>query len=821
MLGSYLLSLYRSMSRHQLYSALNIFGLAVGMAVFLVLWLATQFELSYDRWIPNSDRTWRVSGVISIAGRPTEIIGAIPGPVLPNMKAEYGARIEAGVRLLAGNLAVRRGEQSDYEDVVFADPTFFDVFDLPLAQGQKAQALADTSSLVVSEAMAKKYFGTTRAVGQRITLTTDGAQRDYRVSAVLKDLPDNTHLKIGFLARLDRSVTPDMAEFLEEWNATNYLTYVRLTDAGAADAINGSLKDFMHRRGTSVEDWVQLKLDPLSELHFNSHPIGSFKPGIDRRFVTMLQVIAVLTLLLAVINYVNLSTARAAMRAREVALRKVFGATRGALIAQFLTEAVVVSLVAGLIAVAIVELSLPVVNAALGGSLALRYAGEGGVLPLFALISIGVGLLSGVYPALVISRFQPAGVLAASRAPGGGRAAGLVREVLVTAQFAVSISLLICTAVVFSQSEFVRKADLGFKREGLILIHQIGNPQVNNLKNALQDAMRREPGVVSVTVSGRYPGRGGTARTAAFVRPGLRAERGASISMEPVGDQYMETYGIPMVAGRRFNMANRLDDMGTLQQGDLASQGMNIIINEAALKVLEFNSPNEALNQVIRSGSADGPALRIVGVARDARYGSAREKTPPLLYYRDTRPDAGLTGDETIAVRYRGDPQELRGRLEAVWKRIAPGVPFKAETGEASLGKLYEADDRRSLLLTLGAVVAGVIGCLGLYGLAAFASQRRTKEIGIRKVLGASTGDVLRLLIGQFLRPVVIANLIAWPTAFVLMREWLNGFDQRIDLTPVYFLAATGLALAVALVTVTGQALKVARADPGSALRTE
>jgi putative ABC transport system permease protein len=226
------------------------------------------------------------------------------------------------------------------------------------------------------------------------------------------------------------------------------------------------------------------------------------------------------------------------------------------------------------------------------------------------------------------------------------------------------------------------------------------------------------------------------------------------------------------------------------------------------------------VGQVIRTGGVAAP-LTIVGVVKDARFGSPREKVPPLLYVRNTASDAHLTGDETIAVRYRGDPKSMTAQLKSAWREIVPDVPFKAETVEASLGEFYEPDERRSLLITMGAVVASLIGCLGLYGLAAFSSQRRTKEIGVRKVLGASTGDVFRLLIGQFLRPVVIANLIAWPVAFLLMREWLNSFDQHVELTAVYFAAATALALIVALVTVTGQALRVARADPGAALRTE
>jgi putative ABC transport system permease protein len=703
--------------------------------------------------------------------------------------------------------------------VVFVDPTFFDVFDLPLAAGRKEQALADTASLVISEAMAEKYFGRERALGNRITLTTDGVDRDYRISAVLKELPENTHLKVGFLAVLSEQVLPNRAEYLDEWNATNYITYLRLPDASAAEALNGQLDGFLQRRSPDVADWMQLRLEPLTELNFAPQQMGAFKPGTDPRFVTVLQIIGVLTLLLAVINYINLSTARSVLRAREVALRKVFGATRGALVTQFLVEAVAVSLIAGLIAIALVELTLPLVNAALGKQLALEYFGPGGVVPLFVPILIAVGTAAGFYPALVISRFEPAGVLAASRAPGGGRSAALVREVLVVSQFAVSIALLICTAVIFAQAEFVRRSDVGFKREGLILVHEVGSPQVWPQSEALQERMRRVPGVEAVTVSGRRPGDGGVGASAGFTRAGLNVEQPPSLSFEYVGPGYFDTYQARIVAGRKFSLANGLDDVMGLEGEALAARGLNVMLNESAVKAMQFRSPEEALNQIIRPGE-NGPPLRIVGVAQDLRFGSPREPVPPILYLRDSKDDA--SGNPTIAVRYRGDPDVVLAGLEGAWRQVVGStIPFDGETVEAALNTFYEPEEQRGRLITLGAVVACLIGCLGLYGLAAFNSGRRIKEIGIRKVLGASTRDVFRLLVGQFLRPVVIANLIAWPAAFVLMREWLNGFDQRIPLSPAYFLAATGIAVAVALVTVTGQALRAARFDPGRALRYE
>lgn len=818
MLKSYVLTLYRSLLRHKLFSALNILGLAVGLAVFLTLTIATRFELSYDRWIPNAERTFRVTGVMTMPGRPREAIAPIPGPVLPNLKAEFGDQIQAGVRLLNRSFAVRRGEQADYEEIIFADASFFDVFDLPLAAGDRTQALAGPGRLVVSQTTARKYFGQADAMGQRLTLTLDGQPRDYIVSGVLRDLPENTHLKIGFLALLDRSVLPESAEYLDQWNATNYLTYVRLPDAAAAQAINPALPDLMRRRGADgVHEWLGLELEPLADLHFNAEQMGQFKPGVDRRFVITLQIIGILTLALAIINYVNLSTARAVLRAREVGLRKAFGATRGALMAQFLVEAVIVSLVSALIALALVELSLPLVNSALGGKLQLRYLGGDGVLLLLIPVAVMVGLAAGVYPALVLSRYEPAAVLASAKAPGGGRAAALVREVLVVAQFSVSIALLIATAVVFAQAEFVRRAELGFQRDGLIVVPGVDGPDILPRRDTVLAAFRRTDGVTSATISGRYPGHGGVARSTEFTRRGSTSK--PSLSLEFVAPDYFRTLGMKVAAGRPLDATNALDDLGRVGAAEgRPANGINVVINEAAAKALEFPTAQAAVNQLLRAGDNE---LRIVGVMKDARYGSPREKVPPLVYFLNSTPGASLTGFETMIVRYDGDPGVVMERLAAAWRQTLPSAPFKGKTIEASLNPFYEPDERRARLVTLGAVVACLIGCLGLYGLAAFNSERRTKEIGIRKVLGASTADIFRLLAGQFLRPVLIANLVAWPLAYVLMREWLNGFDQRIALGPTYFVLAAALALIVALATVCGQAMKVARADPAEALRYE
>jgi putative ABC transport system permease protein len=368
--------------------------------------------------------------------------------------------------------------------------------------------------------------------------------------------------------------------------------------------------------------------------------------------------------------------------------------------------------------------------------------------------------------------------------------------------------MIVCTAVIYAQTSFIRNADLGYQREGLMIVG--GLEEVEPRIVPLYRAFTGLPGVTGVTLSTRSPG-DDQVLTALLTRSGLGG-RERDMPYERTGPDYFRTYGIRIVAGRDFDPANRADDLAGATREELTERGMNLILNERGARLLGFSHPREAVGATLR---LSGMPAHVIGVAADVRFGSPREPVAPMFYLRDS--DTA----RFAVVRYRGEPQTVRAGLEREWRRIAPATPFEAETVEQTLNTFYEPDERRSRLFAAGAVLAVAIGCIGLYGLGAFTAGRRTKEIGIRKVLGASTSDVLRLLLVQFLRPVVLANLLAWPLAFVLMRAWLNGFDQQIALSPAYFVLATGLAFLIALSTVTFQALQAARSNPIEALRHE
>lgn len=825
---NYALSLYRTLSRHRLYAALNVLGLALGMAVCMVLLLVVRFETSFDRWIPDAANIYRVNLVSRFPGRPSAEQASSQGVMAPLLRADF-PQITSIARLMEMNLVVRAGDRQGYERVLLSDPEAFKVFELSFASGTAAHALDDTSSLVISQQMARKYFGTDQALGRRLTLVIDGRPRDYRVSGVLKDLPPNTHLVMDFLVRLAPEVLPNQSRVFDNWGSSTLITYIRVRSAADAQAISAGLDNFIDRRSTNylpppVHKFITYRLDPLTRIHFSDSKIGSsFKQGADPLFVGSLGLMGGVTLLIAVVNYISLATARAGMRAREVAVRKVMGATRRALVVQFTAESLAVALASGLIAAAMAELALPGISAMLGQPIRITYFGEQGVAAPLAGLCLVVGLLAGLYPALALSAFRPASVLASARTPGGGRAGARVREGLAVFQFAIAISLMICTAVIFAQIQFVRNADPGYRRDGLIIVKGIGATELTSRRLGLVEALRRTPGVIAATTSDRRPATDSEANTNISLVSNPRIE--PTLTVEQIGPDYFATYGLPIVAGRPLDMAHGLDDVAGLKGEALAGRGLNLVVNEGATHALGFRRPGDAVGQQlhIQTSAKNGLTATIVGVAGDVRFLSPREPVPPQFYMQDSTlgpPDRA--GPMSVAVRvHAGDEAAMTKRLEQVWRTLAPDTPFQAETVQLAMKPYFDPDARRGQLFALGAVLAVVIACMGLYGLAAFNTSRRFKEIGIRKTLGASTADIVRLLLGEFLRPVLVANLVAWPLAWLAMRPWLAGFDQRIDLSPAYFLIPTIAAILVAVITVAEQAIRVARAEPARALRYE
>lgn len=802
-----LLSLYRSLVRHKLYAALNIGGLAVGIAVFLILGLYVRFETSYEKWLPGYDRTWVMQTVWTLPDNPAN--GAYAntmGGLLDQLREDFpgvvGTRINGGQE--AGTILV--DGRATRVDAAQVDASFFKVFPLPMVAGDPATALAQPGNAAIDQKTARAYFGDRDPIGQTLVVSMDKV-RTYRVAAVFRDLPKNSDFKLSVLM----PITRDMAnQYWYHWGSASLATYLRFETSAAARAFEGKLTAFVDRRGKELADGgsrpseVQhLQLLPLTDLHLEPEGQDS---GSARLTVATLGLVGVLTLLIAVVNYINLATARAGLRAREVAMRKVLGADRATLVRQFLGEAVLTVAIAALGGLILAELGLPLVNAASGLTLTIPY---GVVVPGLALLAVIVGVAAGVYPAILLSRFPAAAVLASARSPGGGRAGTRTREALVIGQFGLAIAFMIGTAVLVAQTRHVRSADLGFRRDSLLVLTAMVDPAVpKDRKASILTAIRALPQVKDVTVANAAIGGSGETNNTNVPIPGV-AGAGPSLSWVMVSPRFFETHGARLLAGRWFDDAHGADDT----TGRKGEDGANIVINRRALTPLRFRTPQEAIG---RTMGGERPRT-IIGVVDDMRFDTPRNPMAPTYYLYTRRPETIDTS--VVTIRVSGDPRTALKTLQGLWQRMVPQVPFSAKTADDRLADFYEADDRATRLFAIGAGLAVLIGCVGLWGLASFNTARRVKEIGIRKTLGASSADIVKLLVGQFLRPVLLANLVAWPLAYLAMRQWLAGFEDAIALSPLFFVGATVLALLVAVLTVLGQSLRASRAAPAWALR--
>jgi putative ABC transport system permease protein len=826
----------RSLMKNRAYALINILGLAIGMAACLMILLFVRYELSYDKWLPDSEniyqlQTWyhdRQTGEDQNLQMASFAAGAA-------LKKDY-PQVERMVYASAGGFTVlRNGEAIAVDNGSLVSGPFFDVFQFPLVKGDAGTALKDVGSVALSESQAQKLFGSEDPIGKTLTVMLRGKPVDHRVTAVFKDLPKNSHMKFNMIARYDpASYWAEQPEFLTQWGWQSGWWYAALkpgsdpkviaADEAAWEKRNIPDETFGDRKYNQGDD-SNYHLVNIQDVHLGKAQNGAATPGNDRRTIMTFAVIALLILGMACVNFTNLSTARASQRAREVALRKVLGADRKQLIVQFIGESIIVATIAMLAALALVELLAPSFAAFLDADLDLHYFGRDGILlPVLALVLL-VGLLGGLYPAFYLSRFQPAAVLKANRSAADTPGSGRLRNILVVGQFAVSIGLIICTAIVYTQTVYARTTDPGYQRQGLLQLVGAARRQVVPLSDTLVAEIARTPGVKSVGRSSIGIDTKNSSNTGISV-PG-HAEA-VTIGTYSVDTKFFDTMGIKLIAGRNFDPARPADDATlpfpedrTAEQA-FVTRGANVVINELAAKRLGFRNPADAVGKQFKGGGFGTPddmglvPINIIGVVQDSRFRSIREPIEPIMFrFAKGNLDA-------ILVRYSAaNPDRVRSDVEQVWKRIVSDAPYDAKFSEDIIAKLYKAEDARAKTFAGFAVLAVIVGCLGLFGLATFTAERRTKEIGIRKVMGARSRDIVRLLVWQFTRPVIIANLIAWPVAWYVMRDWLNTFDDRIPLGPTPFVAAGLLALVIAIGTIAAHAIKVASANPIRALRYE
>ncbi|MBC8043090.1 MAG: ABC transporter permease [Rhizobacter sp.] len=794
MFKNYFKVAWRNLIRHKAYSAINIAGLALGLACSMLMLLYVQHELGYDRFNSHAAQIYRVN--VSFDGTAESQEPWTSPPVAPALaEALPEAQAVARFRTLS-QVLLKTGDKQIYETgAAYSDPALFDLFTFPVVAGSKTAALSSPTSMVLTESLAKKYFGNESAVGQVLTLDLDGFKQ-FTVAAVIADVPQNSSVAFTMLLPLG-SKNKNTLE--NRWDF-DYTTFIRLSANAEATATARKLKTFaaqFYPRDAENDRDIGLYLQPLLDLHLSG--IGQEAGLSNATYVYMFSLLAVVILVIACINFTNLSTARSAKRGKEVGIRKVSGASAGELAAQFLGESMLLSFIAMLLAVILAELFLPLFNQLSGKVLRLSLTDPATLLQWLG-IGLVVSLLAGSYPALFLSRFKPVEVLKGKFAQS--RNGGGLRKSLVVAQFAISIALIIGTLVAQSQLVYIRTRALGFDREQLVAVPMRGEQRV---KAALtyKQLISTSPDIVQASAASALPGDDELWRTGVMaVRNNEKVDQIAATFQ--VDYEYFKTLGAGFAAGRDFN---RL----------FATDSTVFILNEAAVKGYGWKSPQEALGQtIVWQARVKGKEGKVIGVVKDFNFLSLHQAVEPAVFHISR----AAISDVVIRIKANRAAEAL-AFLRAKHAELDPSRPFEYAFVDDNLARYYQSDENLSRVFGIFAGLAIFIACLGLFGLAAFTAEQRTKEIGVRKVLGASAASITLLLAKDFLMLVAIANVIAWPLAYLAMQKWLESFAYRTEIAVWIFVAAAAAAVAIAFATVSYQAVKAATVNPVKSLRYE
>ncbi len=800
MFRNYLKTAFRNLWRHRVFSGINLLGLAVGMASYLLISRYVAFEQSYDAFNVKADRIYRIDCDTKTE---TEVLptGLTAGPTGPAIKANF-PEVEQQARIHFRSFLVQNGERRFQENnVIGADSTLFDIFTFPFIKGDPATALKYPFDCVLSESGAKKYFGSGDPIGQ--SLRFDG-KYTVRVTGVIKDIPANAQfhgdifLSMSTLGRFD-------PRYDASWGNFGWFTYLLLRPGADAVRLQAALKPFVNKETEDITKSIGMSytlwLQPLRDVHLgptlNMYGIG--EPTASKSNVTIFSIVAIFILVIACINFVNLTTARAAERAREVGIRKAIGAVRSQLTLQFLGESILLCLFAFVLAVGLSNVLHPVFTGLLDKSIPLNDRNGEYILESYSAFLWVSAYSRGSIPPLVLSAFDPIAVLKGRFASTGKGL--LMRRALVVFQFTISTVLIIGIIVVYSQLRYMQSQDLGFKKDQTVAISFYGDSAVQ----AKQELIRRElaalPGVKGVTFSSNEPGTDPDNWYLQVANPSGKMQ-GINLNFYVVDFDYFPRYGIQLAAGRTFSRDYSTDSTKA------------IVINEAAARSLGYTDPAKALGKKYNMWGVDGT---IVGVAKDFHYRGLQEAIQPIGF-RVMNPgfysiiSVGIDGVHIAATL---------AALEQRWKELAPQRPFQYSFVDQDFAKLYASEDRFQRVFLYFGLLAIFISCLGLLGLAAYSTIQRTKEIGIRKVLGANVTTIVRLLSREFLRLVIIALLIASPIAWLAMHSWLEGFAYRTIIAWWVFPLAASAAILTTFLTVGFHSIKAAVANPVKSLRSE
>ncbi len=817
MLRNYFKVALRNIARHKAYTFINVAGLAAGMACCIVIFLYVTCELTYDAYHEDADRVFRV------AEHRTVPVGEFSSPhvcpaVAPAIMRDF-SQVAAVARLdPITNGMVQRDGLAFYEDRMFyADAEVLDIFTIPFIYGDRETALERPKTVVITERMARKYFGEANPVGRMLGIKDpfvklsddhDGPV-DHKVTGVIKDPPSNTHFKYDIIVSLQALAGNPRYEI---WDGGAVYTYVKLKPGVEAAGFEDDIRRLAYRHyGEELTSWGQDRnyfLQPLRDIHFHSDlrgfgfmaDTGELEPPGNMVYVYVYSCIGLLVLLIGCMNFINLSNARSVKRAREVGLRKVVGASRSQLVGQFLGESMIVTLLALVSALALVEFLLPIFNQMAGTGLTLSGLAEPPVLLATACLIFLVGGVAGGYPVFVLTAYRPAQVLKGSSC--AGRRGSFMLKSLVIGQFAISIFLAIASVAVYRQLDFMRGQGLGFDKEHKLVIPFRLDREVRSKREALKSELLSHSAVTGATVASSVPG---DHHMLCFARFPDKTNKDAHRVRHLACDyDYVEVFDLQMAAGRSMSA----------EEGD---RKRSFLINETAARTLGFDSPQNAVGQVIRE-SFSQHQKEIVGVVQDYHIRGMQDRVEPVLIEYT---DVGFRYNLVTLNLVTGDLPAALEFVESKWREMFPGVPYEGYFLDEAFDRQYQSEAQVARLLLVITSMGLSIACLGLLGLASFMAQQRTREIGVRKVLGASVISIVRLLSGQYALLVIAANLIAWPAAYYVLDRWLQDFAYRINIGLETFLTAGAAALLIALATVSIQAVKVARANPVEALKHE
>ncbi|MDW3191720.1 MAG: ABC transporter permease [Cytophagales bacterium] len=810
MFKNYVTTALRNLRKHSFYSLINILGLSIGLSCFILIAVYVQDEMSYDQMHSDLEHIYRMDFAGNING--SDFNTALASvPAAATMKSEFPEVTET-VRLRGqGDRLIKwkKNNQNFKEELVtFADPNFFQFFDFKVISGDVATMLERPNTIAISESVAKKIFGDEDPIGQEVSLDN---RTDYEVTGIFADMPSQSHMHWDLILSMEGLEEARMTQ----WMSFNFQTYLKLQPGTDPNTINAKFPALIEKyigpeveqfMGASLEEFYEAgnkagyTLFPMKDIHLHSAKLGDIEANGDMKYVYIFSAVAIFILLLACINFMNLATARSASRAKEVGVRKTMGAYRSNLIKQFLAEAILICLIAFGISVALSSAVLPLFEELSDKTLAMGQLFSPVFLGTMIIIMVVVGMLAGSYPALYLSRFKPVEVLKGKL--NLGMKSGGIRSVLVVLQFSISIIMIVGTAIVFDQLNYIQNKKLGFDKDQVIMIHDAW--LLDDNINAFKTEALRNSNIISGTIANFLPV--GTTNNNNAWFAGKTTGTGNTYVFNNYGIDldYMETLGMEITEGRNFS-------------AEFPADTTKVLINEAAVAQLGYEKP---IGEYISTfgGSRETPetiTFQIIGIVKDFHFNSMKKAIDPLVFTLDER-----RGFASFKLSANNIDQTIAS-LEQTWEQFAPSQPFEYSFLDDRFNRIYENEQRIGDIFGVFAFLSIFIACLGLYGLASFTAEQRRKEIGIRKVLGASVPSILALLSKEFIKLVVISFVLAAPVAYIFMNEWLTEFEYRTELKPLTFFVSGVLALFIAWLTMSSQTYLAAKANPATSLKDE